>query len=100
MKKRTLLATATLTALVLSSGALQPVPIDGAATLASYAQPLDAQLLDAQAPSTVGHPTSPQWGWVWGWGGNESMSWSVIGTLVCAAFTVPGAIACGITGAL
>ncbi len=95
MKKRTLLITATLTALVLSFGALQPAPVEGAAELASHAQPLDAP-----APPAAANPTTPQWSWVWGFEGNESMAWDIVGLVVCAAFTLPGALACAFTGML
>ena len=93
MKKRTLLTTAALTALVLSFGALQPAPVEGAAELASHVQPLDSP-----APATAENPTTPQWSFIWGWEGNESLVWDVASLFVCAAFALPGAIACGLTG--
>ena len=61
MNKRTLLATATLTALVLSVGTLHPTPVSGTAELAAPAQPLDPQ-----TAQSAENPTSPQWGYAWG----------------------------------
>lgn len=106
MKKRTLLATATLTALVLSFGTLQPAPAAGAAALAAHAQPLDAlaapldalaQPLDALAAEA---PAAPQWGYFWGWESEEALLWGIVAAVFCSPFAGPGAIACGITGAL
>lgn len=94
MKKRTLLAAATLTALVLSVGALHPAPVEGAAEPAALA-PVSAEGT-LQAVET---PAGPQWGWVWGYEGNESMAWAIVSAGVCSLFLGPGGFACGVTGA-
>ena len=91
MKKRTLLATATLTALVLSFGALQPAPVEGPAELASHAQPLDAPAPAAEAPA------SPQWSYFWGMDREEAAVFGIASVLTCAPFIMIGAIACGAT---
>ena len=91
MNKRTLLATATLTALVLTVGTLHPTPVGGATELASATQP--AAALDTL--QTVEAPAAPQWARAWGLG----FGWAVFSAFVCAAFTGPGGIACGIAGA-
>ena len=90
MNKRTLLATATLTALVLTVGTLHPTPVGGTAELASATQP--AVALDMQA---VEAPAAPQWGHAFRLG----LAWGVLSAFVCAAFVGPGGIACGIAGA-
>lgn len=95
MKKRTLLATATLTALVLSFGTLQPAPAAGAAALAAH-----AQALDAPAPLAAEAPASPQWGYFWGWESEEALLWGIVAAVFCSPFAGPGAVACGVTGAL
>ena len=92
MKKRTLLATATLTALVLSFGALQPAPVEGPAELASHAQPLDAP-----APAATEAPASPQWGYIWGLDREEAAVFGLASVFTCAPFIMIGAIACGVT---
>ena len=92
VNKRTLLATATLTALVLTVGTLHPTPVGGAAELASATQP--AAALDML--QTVEAPAAPQWGRAFGLG----IAFSIASTVVCSAFMGPGGIACGITGAL
>lgn len=99
MKKRTLLATATLTALVLSFGTLQPAPAAGAAALAAHAQPLDAlaQPLDALAPLAAEAPAAPQWGYAWGMDREEAAVFGMLSVLTCAPFIWVGAIACGFT---
>ena len=88
MQKRTLLATATLTALLLSVGSLQTAPMSEM-ELAPYASGL--QIMQA-----VEAPAGPLWGEAWGWG----WKWGVFSAFACAAFLGPGGIACGITGAL
>ena len=88
MHKRTLLATATLTALLLSVGSLQTAPMSVGTELAPYASGL-------QTMQAVEAPAGPQWGEAWGWG----WEWGVLSAFVCAAFTGPGGIACGIAGA-
>ena len=87
MKTRTLLATATLTALLLSLGTLQPMPIHGTAD-SSYA----LQLAEDS--------TGPQWAYAWGMGRGWGFVFSALGALVCSGFSTPaGGIACGLTGA-
>ena len=88
MHKRTLLATATLTALLLSAGTLQTAPTGVEAELAPHA-------LATQTMQSSEAPTAPQWGAAWGWG----FGWSVVAAVACSAFTGPGGIACGIAGA-
>ena len=88
MHKRTLLATATLTALLLSVGSLQPVPIGAEAELASHA-------LGVQTMQSAEAPTGPLWGEAFGWG----FGWGVVAAIFCASFSGPGGIACGIAGA-
>lgn len=90
MKKRTLLVTATLTALVLSVGALQATPVEGAAEPAAPT-PISAE----GTPQAVETPAGPQWGHAFGLG----TPFSIASTLVCAFFSVAGAIACGLAGA-
>ena len=88
MQKRTLLATATLTALLLSVGTLQTAPAGVGAEPAPHA-------LGAQTMQSAEAPAGPQWGAAWGWG----FGWGVVAALTCAAFSGPGGIACGIAGA-
>ena len=88
MQKRTLLATATLTALLLSVGSLQTAPMSAETEPAPHASGL-------QTMQTVETPAGPLWGEAWGWG----FEWGVVSTLVCAPFIAWGAIACGITAA-
>ncbi len=88
MHKRTLLATATLTALLLSVGSLQPVPTGVDAELAPHA-------LGVQTMQPAEAPTGPLWGEAFGWG----LWWGVLSAFVCLPFSGPGAVACGITGA-
>ena len=88
MHKRTLLATATLTALLLSVGSLQPVPIGAEAELASHA-------LGVQTMQSPEAPTGPLWGEAFGWG----FWWGALSAAVCLSFAGPAGFACGITGA-
>ena len=88
MHKRTLLATATLIALLLSAGSLQTVHTAVEAEPAPHA-------LDLQTTQSAEVPTGPLWGAAWGWG----MEWGVVSAFVCAVFSGPGGIACGIAGA-
>lgn len=88
MHKRTLLATATLTALLLSVGSLQPVPTGVDAELAPHALGVQT-VLSAEAPA------GPQWGEAFDLG----FWWGVVSAGVCASFMGPGGIACGIAGA-
>ena len=88
MHKRTLLATATLTALLLSVGSLQPVPIGVDAELAPHA-------LGVQTMQAAETPVGPLWGEAFDLG----VWWGVLSALVCASFVGPGGVACGIVGA-
>ena len=88
MHKRTLLATATLTALLLSVGSLQTAPAGVEAELAPHASGL-------QTMQAAEAPAGPQWGAAFGWG----LEWGITAALVCAAFSGPGGAACGIAGA-
>ena len=88
MHKRTLLATATLTALLLSVGSLQPVPAGAESELAPHA-------LGVQTLQSSEAPTGPLWGAAFGWG----FWWGALSAAVCLPFAGPGALACGITGA-
>ena len=88
MHKRTLLATATLTALLLSVGSLQPAPVSVETELAPYASGL-------QTMHAVEAPAGPLWGEAWGWG----LWWGALSAFACLPFSGPGALACGITGA-
>ena len=88
MHKRTLLATATLTALLLSVGSLQPVPTGAEAELAPHA-------LGVQTVLSVEAPVGPLWGEAFDLG----FWWGVLSAAVCGAFSGPGGIACGIAGA-
>ena len=88
MHKRTLLATTTLTALLLSVGSLQPVPIGAEAELAPHAVSVQT-VLSAEAP------VGPQWGEAFDLG----IWWGVLSALACGAFSGPGGIACGVAGA-
>ena len=88
MHKRTLLATATLTALLFTAGSLPTAPTGVDAELAPHASGL-------QTMQSAEAPVGPHWGVAWGWG----IGWGVLAAFTCAAFTGPGAIACGITGA-
>ena len=88
MHKRTLLATATLTALLLSVGSLQPVPTGVDAELAPHA-------LGVQTGLTAEAPVGPQWGEAFDLG----IWWGVLSAAVCLPFTGVGAFACGVAGA-
>ncbi len=87
MQKRTLLATATLTALLLTAGSLQTAPT-GAGEPARHA-------LVQQTMQSAETPVGPLWGEAWGWG----LWWGVLSAFACLPFSGPGALACGITGA-
>ena len=88
MHKRTLLATATLTALLLTGGSLQTAPAGVDAELAPHASGL-------QTMQSAEVPVGPLWGEAFDLG----IWWGVLSTLVCASFSGPGGIACGIAGA-
>ncbi len=94
MQRRRLLATATLTALLLSIGTLPTAPAGTAAEPASHTQPAAPH-----APWTADGPAAPQWGAAFGFDTEESFWWSVAGAIVCSFFTGPGGIACGVAGA-
>ena len=94
MQTRTLLATATLTALLLSVGTLQPAPIEGAAQLA-----LQTQLAAPDSPQSAEGPAAARWGAAFGFESEGTFLWGVLSAIVCGVFTGPGGIACGITGA-
>ena len=83
MHKRTLLATATLTALLLSVGSLQPVPTGAEAELAPHA-------LGVQTVLSAEAPVGPQWGEAFDLG----FWWDVGSILFCAGFGPVGGIAC------
>jgi len=85
--KRTLLATATLTALLLTAGSLQTAPA-GVEEPAPHA-------LGLQTMQSAETPVGPLWGEAFGWG----FWWGVAGAIVCGSFSGPGGIACGITAA-
>ena len=88
MHKRTLLATATLTALLLSVGSLQPAPIGVETELAPHA-------LGVQTMQAAEAPNGPLWGEAFGWG----FGWGVFAAIFCASFSGPGGIACGVAAA-
>ena len=88
MHKRTLLATATLTALLLSVGSLQTAPMSVETEPAPHT-------LSPQTMQSADAPASPEWGAAFGLG----FKWGVLSAFVCAAFSGPGGIACGIAGA-
>ena len=89
MHKRTLLATATLTALLLTAGSLQTAPTGVQVEPARHASGL-------QTMQAAEAPVGPLWG--------EALElgfwWGVATAIVCAPFLGPGAVACGVTGAL
>ena len=88
MQKRTFLAAATLTALLLSMGPLQPSAIGATADPAAHSLQLTE---DA---------TGPHWAYVWGFNGAEGLAFGITAAFMCSAFTGPGGFACGVTGAL
>ena len=88
MQKRTLLATATLTALLLSVGTVQTAPAGVGAEPAPHA-------LAPQTMQSADAPAGPQWGAAFGLG----IKWGIAAALVCASFSGPGGAACGIAGA-
>ena len=88
MHKRTLLATATLTALLLTTGSLQTAPAGIDAEPAPHASVL-------QTMQSAEVPVGPLWGEAFGWG----FWWGALSAAVCLPFSGPGALACGITGA-
>lgn len=88
MHKRTLLATATLTALLLTTGSLQTTPAGVEAELAPHA-------LGQQTTQSAEAPVGPLWAEAFGWG----FWWGAAAAVVCGAFSGPGGIACGITAA-
>ncbi|MCY4616242.1 MAG: hypothetical protein OXC71_07625 [Chloroflexi bacterium] len=88
MHKRTLLATATLTALLLTVGSLQTAPTGVETELAPHASGL-------QTMQAAEAPAGPQWGEAFGWG----LWWGIAGAITCSAFSGPGGIACGIAAA-
>ncbi len=94
MQKRRLLATATLTALLLSVGTLQTAPIGASAELAPHAQAAAPAVLQ----SADGAAT-PQWGAAYGFRQTAAFAWGAFSAVLCAGFAGPGAIACGIAGA-
>lgn len=88
MHKRTLLAAATLTALLLSVGSLQPAPIGVETELAPHA-------VDVQTMQAADAPVGPQWGEAFGWG----LWWDISTILACAGFGPAGGIACSLAAA-
>ncbi len=88
MQKRTLLATATLTALLLTAGSLQTAPTGVEAGPAPHA-------LGAQTVQSAEAPAGPQWGKAFDWG----IWWDATAILVCATLSGPGGIACGFVAA-
>ena len=88
MHKRTLLATATLTALLLTAGSLQTAPAAAEAEPAPHA-------LGLQTMQPAEAPVGPLWGEAFDLG----IWWGVVSALVCASFSGPGGIACGIAAA-
>ena len=92
MQRRRLLATATLTALLLSMGILQPAPMGAGAELAPHSQQAALYTQSAQAPAF------PQWGYAWGLNREETAVFAAAGVFTCAPFIWIGAIACGLTG--
>ncbi len=112
MQKRTLLATATLTALLLSGGSLQTAPTgvetperDGRHTPPSMGSlqtaPTGAETELAphasglQTMQSSEAPAGPRWGEAFDLG----FWWGVLSAVVCGAFSGPGGIACGLAGA-
>ena len=94
MQTRTLLATATLTALLLSVGTLQPAPMEAAAQLAPH-----TQLAAPGTPQSAEGPAAARWGAAFGFEAEGTFWWGVVTAVVCGVFTGPGGIACGIAGA-
>jgi len=88
VQKRTLLATATLTALLLSPGTMQTAPTGVEAEPARHA-------LGPQTMQSAEAAADPQWGAAFGLG----FKFGVLSAVACAGFMGPGAIACGIAGA-
>lgn len=88
MQKRTLLATATLTALLLSVGTVQTAPTAPGAEPPPHA-------LGPQTMQSAEAPAGPQWGALYGLG----FEWGVASAIFCAGFAGWGGIACGIAGA-
>ena len=88
MQNRRLLATATLTALVLSVGIVQPAPIGTATDPA----PQTLQLME--------DPTGPQWAHAFGLNRREALVFGLAAVATCAGFSGPGAFACGAAGVL
>ena len=88
MQKRTLLATATLTALLLSVGTLHTAPTG----VETEPTPL---ALAAQTTQSAEAPVGPRWGAAWGW----DLEWGIAAAIFCGMFSGPGGIACGIAGA-
>ncbi len=91
MHKRTLLATATLTALMLSAGTLQAAPIGADADPASQTRPLATQTQPAAED-----PVTPQWGFALGFDRDASLLWNIASVFVCAGFGPWGGVACGL----
>ena len=91
MHKRTWLATATLTALLLTAGSLQVAPTGVEAELAPHA-------LGMQTLQSAEAPVGPQWGYAWGMEGEDAAAFGALGVFTCAPFIWIGAIACGLTG--
>ena len=89
MHKRTLLATATLTALLLTAGSLQTAPASVEVERAPHATGL-------QTMQAAEAPVGPQWGEAFGWG----VWWNIGAAVICVGFGPAGGIACGVTGAL
>ena len=95
MQKRTSLATATLTALMLSVGALQAAPIGAEADPASLTHPLATQ---TPSPAAEG-PATPQWAYALELEDEAGFGWNIASIFICAGFGPWGGIACGITAA-
>ena len=93
MQRRRLLAMATLTALVLSIGILQPAPMGAGAELAPHSQQAAPYAQSAHAPAV------PQWAYAWGMNRQEGALFAAASVVTCAPFMWLGAIACGLTGA-
>ena len=94
MQRRRLLAMATLTALLLSMGILQPAPMGTGAELAPH-----TQQAAPYTPQAAEAPATAQWSYAWGMDGGDALAFAVLGTMTCAPFIWIGSVACGLTGA-
>ncbi len=89
MRKRKMLAAATLVAIVMFVGASQSVP-----------GPVAPRTETTQSWHMTDQHARPQWAYILGMEGEEALLFGLVGAIESSLFGLVGGIACGFTGAL